>query len=363
MSASQAAESVFGMTPPNPDSGEEVWVWGGEGNGKFLIKSAYKILISQPNALSSDMWLPVWRWRGPNRIRHFLWLVIQDKLLNNSERVRRHMASLATCEYCRHPSETVLHVLRDCPFAGEVWDRVEGFDTSAGSWRSEINIWLRHGLGSDRSLLFGIICWFIWKSRKERIFNDDRSPAASVAFRSQNWSRVVAEVEVISTRNIFATQDRRIVDVAWEPGPEQWVTLNSDGSVDKAEGRAAAGGWKAIAQTDSKAAVLILNSGGGSTNHFALDKAHFQQLRSRDWSRDWSLVIKHTYREGNRGADYLACIGYDYPLGSHTISISESRLGYFLRMPHGWNDDPTLPPRPPDLFDYINGLARSVSGN
>ncbi|CAN1335133.1 hypothetical protein LINPERPRIM_LOCUS36647, partial [Linum perenne] len=54
----------------------------------------------------------------------------------------------------------------------------------------------------------------------------------------------------------------------------------------------------------------------------------FQELRSRDWS----LVIKHTYREGNRAADYLASIGYSYPFGSHTVSISDCRLGYFYGM-------------------------------
>ncbi|CAN1793605.1 hypothetical protein LINPERHAP1_LOCUS20052, partial [Linum perenne] len=40
---------------------------------------------------------------------------------------------------------------------------------------------------------------------------------------------------------------------------------------------------------------------------------------------------KHTFREGNHAADFLADIGYDYPLGSHTISTSDSRLGHFLR--------------------------------
>ncbi|CAN1179481.1 hypothetical protein LINPERHAP1_LOCUS37920 [Linum perenne] len=40
--------------------------------------------------------------------------------------------------------------------------------------------------------------------------------------------------------------------------------------------------------------------------------------------------IKHTYREGNHAADFLASIGYDYPFGSHTISISYSNLGYFV---------------------------------
>ncbi|CAN1777318.1 hypothetical protein LINPERHAP1_LOCUS14015 [Linum perenne] len=30
------------------------------------------------------------------------------------------MTTTADCEFCRHPTESVLHVLRDCSFAKEV---------------------------------------------------------------------------------------------------------------------------------------------------------------------------------------------------------------------------------------------------
>ncbi|CAN1165133.1 hypothetical protein LINPERPRIM_LOCUS33574 [Linum perenne] len=48
-------------------------------------------------------------------------------------------------------------------------------------------------------------------------------------------------------------------------------------------------------------------------------------------SRDWMIQIRHTYREGNHVADFLASLGYDYPIGSHSILSNDVRLGYFLR--------------------------------
>ncbi|CAN1181912.1 hypothetical protein LINPERPRIM_LOCUS40578, partial [Linum perenne] len=46
---------------------------------------------------------------------------------------------------------------------------------------------------------------------------------------------------------------------------------------------------------------------------------------------DWTVVVQHTYREGNHATDYLASIGYDYPFGSHTIREINRNFGYFLR--------------------------------
>ncbi|CAN1294441.1 Putative ribonuclease H protein At1g65750 [Linum perenne] len=105
-------------------------------------------------------------------------------------------------------------------------------------------------------------------------------------------------------------------------------------SITRAEIRGALEGlqhaWEAghrnVLQLDSKTAISVLTK-GETSNQFSLEIAHFRELRGRDWS----LVVKHIYREGNRAADHLASIGYDYPVGTHSISISDCNLGYFLR--------------------------------
>ncbi|CAN1186558.1 Putative ribonuclease H protein At1g65750 [Linum perenne] len=200
---------------------------------------------------------------------------MQEKLLTNSERLKRHMTSTATCDQCLHPLESAVHVLRV----------------------------------------------------------------------------------------------RRTVNVAWDPGPADWITINSDGSFDASSGRATAGGlarnsngrcmfafttnlgncfitraemrgaiegltraWnagyrKVLLQLDSQAAITLLTDARNTRHLHALETDRFQELQSREWE----LVIKHTYREGNRAADYLAGIGYGYPYGSHTISPTDCNLVYFLR--------------------------------
>ncbi|CAN1785137.1 hypothetical protein LINPERHAP1_LOCUS16780, partial [Linum perenne] len=71
---------------------------------------------------------------------------------------------------------------------------------------------------------------------------------------------------------------------------------------------------------------LFVNGYEGRHQH-VLEVARFKELRDRDWN----LVVQHTYSEGNKAADYLASIGYGYPVGSHTVLSSDCNLGHFLR--------------------------------
>ncbi|CAN1830977.1 Putative ribonuclease H protein At1g65750 [Linum perenne] len=161
----------------------------------------------------------------------------------------------------------------------------------------------------------------------------------------------------------------RETEISWDPGPPGWVTLNTDGSVIPSRAAATAGGllrdemgrcllaytvnlgncsitraelrgaieglkrtWDAgfrrvVLLLDSKAAISLLNGSQGTAHQHGMEVLQFRELLDRDWT----IQIKHTYREGNHAADFLASIGYDYPFGSHTISISDCNLGYFIR--------------------------------
>lgn len=54
-------------------------------------------------------WKLIWKWDGPQRIRSFLWLTHKGRLLTNSQRHRRHLASSPTCSLCNTQAETILH--------------------------------------------------------------------------------------------------------------------------------------------------------------------------------------------------------------------------------------------------------------
>ncbi|CAN1249919.1 Putative ribonuclease H protein At1g65750 [Linum perenne] len=106
------------MTPPQQDAGDDEWVWGCEGNRRFTIRSAYNLICKTSQLQTLD----VWRWKGPNKIHHFLWLAAHDQLLTNHARKRRNLINDANCHWCPHQEETVLHVLRDCSATWISWE-------------------------------------------------------------------------------------------------------------------------------------------------------------------------------------------------------------------------------------------------
>ncbi|EEF32528.1 hypothetical protein RCOM_1158570 [Ricinus communis] len=66
-------------------------------------------------------WKVIWHWEGPQRIRMFLWLAIQDGLVTNVERGRRHLTDFILRDRCKRESVTLLHALRDCPISRQQW--------------------------------------------------------------------------------------------------------------------------------------------------------------------------------------------------------------------------------------------------
>ncbi|CAN1790041.1 Putative ribonuclease H protein At1g65750 [Linum perenne] len=269
------------------------------------------------------------------------------------------MTNSATCCFWNNGDETLIHVLRDCTFASEVWNRFGIFNSSSPEWQGSSANWICSQINSGNGLLFGIICWYLWKVRNERIFTDKRSSPAEVVARAASWSYSVTTA-LESTRVLpGANRIRTEANIAWEPGPIGWVSLNTDGSVVQNQRKAAAGSivrdheglgllaftmnlgfclitraeirgaleglnraWdagfrKVFLLMDSQAAISILMNESNANHNLGMEILEFQELKQRSWE----LILKHTFREGNRVADFLANTGYDYPLGSHTIIL------------------------------------------
>ncbi|CAN1256841.1 Putative ribonuclease H protein At1g65750 [Linum perenne] len=157
--------------------------------------------------------------------------------------------------------------------------------------------------------------------------------------------------------------------IAWEPGPNEWITVNTDGSVLKQESKAAAGGiirdhlgrgmvaftmnlgcctvtraelrgaitglelaWSygfrnIDLQLDSRVATAILTCADDPIHQYATEVLSFREL----CNREWRVEIRHVYREANKVADFLANQGHLFPFGTHLFPLSDCNLGHILR--------------------------------
>ena len=104
-------------TPPRRQGPCDSCHWTLTANGSFSVASAYNALRDEVWGEKPKHWQWIWKWPGLQQIRVFLWLTLHGRLLTNSERQRRGMASDATCGRCQAPIEDLDHIFRHCPFA------------------------------------------------------------------------------------------------------------------------------------------------------------------------------------------------------------------------------------------------------
>ena len=95
--------------------------WAYSKSGQFTTKSAYLALSKMMVNDEDSFWSFVWHWRGPQRIRTFMWVVGQNRLKTKVELFRRHIGADMSCARCGCFIENTLHALRDCPGAKHVW--------------------------------------------------------------------------------------------------------------------------------------------------------------------------------------------------------------------------------------------------
>ncbi|CAN1822044.1 Putative ribonuclease H protein At1g65750, partial [Linum perenne] len=277
---------VAGMEPPSDNLGEDGIIWGPDPRGKFTLKSAYDILDSIGHHTDQDIWRIVWRWTGPSRLARDVELALKT------------------------PSTS-----------------------------SEI-AWLKAGLQhKDFGLTFGIIIWILWKARNEAIFEDKLVTCDQLRLRVLYWIAGVRETMKADSQVASRGAPRRVeAHIGWKAGPQDCITINTDGSVLSPQSQAAAGGilrnnvgqpihtfaaklgrcsimgFRRIhLQLDSQAAISAIRGGQDE------DSRHSRTLNSINelLCRAWDVTISHTFREGNTVADLLAHHGHSLDFGLH----------------------------------------------
>ncbi|CAN1787168.1 Putative ribonuclease H protein At1g65750 [Linum perenne] len=315
----------------------------------------YEILDGVGHHTEQAIWKTIWRWAGPSRVRHFLWLVAHDRILTNVERRRRHLTDTNECQRCRIGIEDTLHVIQDCRGAREVWSYFIPPDLNTYFFSNSLQDWLLKGLKHPEfNLTFGIVIWILWKARNEATFENKLATSYQLRLRVLYWITEVRETMKADSQVASKATSRRVeVHIGWKAGPTDSITINTDGSVLHPHSHAAAGrilhnhlgrpictfaanlGCCSIMRAELRAAefgLMIAWDKGFKKIHLQLDSLagittivgdqekdsrHGRTLDSINElrGRDWEVTISHTFREGNTVADLLTHHGHTLAFG------------------------------------------------
>ncbi|CAI0414109.1 unnamed protein product [Linum tenue] len=323
-----------GTDTPLQEAGEDTTIWGPESDGRFRIGSAYRAAVEwlqdadQEEAARDNhtKWMHGWKWPGPNRIRYFLWLCFHDRLMTNGERKRRKLCDSDTCEICKSGAETAEHVIRTCPLATQVWNSLGLIETPLTHCLNFAG-WMATNLKKEgTNLLFGVAAWFLWRRRNDWIFEKRFQESDTLAHRIRAWVAAIKQAQDNNQKLRNDTEvDKTRQELAWQPPPEDWIVINSDGSVKQPNSAAAAGGllrnhlgrcvgafvtnlgscsitraeiigaltglqlaWdlgykKVLLRLDSTAALDILTGKDQDSRRYHNLYRHFQNLLQRNW--------------------------------------------------------------------------------
>ncbi|XP_038688673.1 uncharacterized protein LOC119987842 [Tripterygium wilfordii] len=224
--------------------------WGKSCSGEFSIKTAYDIATGYEGVNTNKIWRSIWKIEAPQRVKAFIWMVKHQRLLCNSERVRRGFTDVPFCKNCPGEIEDVDHLFRRCPMAVHIWNLLMPPVEIRCQNLMGFQDWLSYNLcknsvtdlGASWDTMFVVAIWSIWRSRNDMVFNDKDYLVDSKLM----WiKRYLAEIKqafslhasVLVRKGMYGLQM-----IGWSPPPQGWVTLNTDGCSKGEHGAAGAGG-------------------------------------------------------------------------------------------------------------------------
>lgn len=297
---------------------------------------------------SDKRWQVIWRLAVPERVRTFAWQIIHGRLATKVH-CSKWAGDSTSCLHCAGVPESIIHVLRDCTRAVSVWRRIVPTNMRPNFFGYEFEAWTLYNALSDAGTkwcaLWATTCYFLWSWRNKEVHDDNYTRPYDPVAHIQTYLQQYA-----SSQTKFSPAQltpKVMIDVAWQPAGDGWLTLNTDGAARSNGSSSGCGGvlrngqgvwlggfsrrtgdaspyvaelwgvWEGLRlawsmgftnielQVDSKAVVsAISNTLGDSFDERGLIRRIRHLL-----DNDWQIRVSHVYREANKVADGLAALG------------------------------------------------------
>jgi hypothetical protein len=197
---------------------EDFIAWHYERNGKFSVKSAYKLAYNIHNGVrwqagtseasdnSRSIWKLIWTMHVPTKVRIFGWRTARDNLATNKNKFRRTLETQGTCMICGMCDETSFHATVSCTKARALRDKMrEHWNLPPESrFRESGEDWLLILLGScsnkQRSQVL-LLLWRAWHLRCDIIHNKGQESIGNSVSFLLNYDATLTDCIPVLTNN------------------------------------------------------------------------------------------------------------------------------------------------------------------
>jgi len=152
-----------------------VWTRG-DSSGNMTVKNVYSALISTLDYPIEGRWmLNLWKWNLQLKIKLFLWLVGNHKVLTWDTLQKKGWEGPGVCYLCKFNAEDIDHFLIHCKFTEVVWARLHTLYQLKRKWEDATVLDCFSFWSKDKIVptgLTALACWHLWLERNKSIFEE-----------------------------------------------------------------------------------------------------------------------------------------------------------------------------------------------
>ncbi|XP_043717635.1 uncharacterized protein LOC122665544 [Telopea speciosissima] len=224
--------------PLSLNPAEDKRYWSASRDGRFSVKSTYKLLIKkeeeEASARASSSRYRLWEHTPEER-------VCNEAIASGDGLKARQINIDSSCSRCGAHSELGDHILFDYPFARSVWfgsplqfhPPVDG--PCLKDWIQSWNIWFKQDkkIATESLSRASFICWYLWCVRNDQVFNGkvwtplDVLHTAEMAY--QEFFNAALKSNALSETGVIGSMPgSRFNGSQWSPPPVGVVKVDCD---------------------------------------------------------------------------------------------------------------------------------------